>query len=185
MATKHQDIGPYQLPWENQLNQIRRDRSQARSSTCFCCVPVSSSNTINGQTKDNVSIKPTQAQLESWRTDFKNVMKDDKGRQLFSRYLKEEYSEENLEFWLEVEAFKRMTEDAANLNGKATCIYTTFVKQMSEREVNISGKTRKQIGVAIQEENVKNDTFSDAQSQVYSLMHRQSYPRFILSNLFK
>ena len=93
-----------------------------------------------------------------------------------------EYSEENLQFWLEVEKFKHSEHDMLK---EANCIYLTFVKPMSEKEVNISGNIRKTIAEHIAMEDITKELYDTAQSQVHNLMRRQSYPRFLLSDLLK
>ena len=62
-------------------------------------------------------------QIALWSSDFKNLISDEKGRTLFSMFLQGEYSEENLDFWIQVENFRKVESD---LKDKANDIYLTF-----------------------------------------------------------
>ena len=131
------------------------------------------------------SSTPTEEQITLWLEDLKNLINDELGRELFGVFLKSEYSEENLEFWLEVENFKGLDDDSEERHGKATHIFNTFVKPLSEKEVNISGLTRRKIASDLEGEQLLSNMFDDAQAQVYRLMQGQSYPRFKMSSLLK
>jgi len=76
--------------------------------------------------------------------------------------------------------------DPCGVATKARTLYEDFVKPMAEKEVNISGVTRRKIEEELElEEHISVNIFDLAQAQVYSLMHRQSYSRFLVSDLFK
>ena len=177
---------------DNKIDDSGKNVITTRSLTCFCCVFTccyerSTKVFVNEQVEDkqdeNGNIKPTPGQVEHWSSDFKHVLSDENGRQLFTLFLRGEYSEENLEFWLEVEQFKKI--ENGELLNRANDIYLKFVKPMSEREVNISGINRRKIAEFIEKEEFSNDLFDSAQAQVHNLMHRQSYPRFLTSDLLK
>ena len=131
------------------------------------------------------TIRPTCQQTNDWSTKFDNLLKDEGGRKLFTEFLKQEHSLENLLFWCEVEAFKVMCDEPQEIAMKARTIYADYVKPMCEMEVNISGVARRKIEEGLQLDIIDPNIFNGAQSQVYSLMHRQSYPRFLSSDLYK
>ena len=133
------------------------------------------------------TIKPTCEQMNQWSEKFEHLLCDEGGRKLFTEFLQQEHSLENLLFWTEVESLREMfaSEDPIVVAAKARTLYTEFVKPMAAYEVNIAGTTRKKIEEHLELEHINEDIFDAAQGQVYSLMHRQSYPRFLMSDLFK
>ena len=131
------------------------------------------------------SIKPTCDQVRDWSTKFDHLMRDEDGRQLFQIFLQQEHSEENLLFWNQVSALKAITEPKA-FASQVHEIYTTFLKPMAEREVNVAGGCRRKIEDDLHtvEGEIPRDVYDSAQLQLYNLMHRQSYPRFLASDVF-
>ena len=195
----------YQLPWEKQLQDPSISSTSyvgtgGRSCMCLCYVitccsrftahahneeqSLTLSRRAESSASQDVNSKPTAEQIQLWRSGFKNVMDDELGRKFFASFLRDEYSEENLEFWLEVEIFRTLTVESDEQRTKRNGIYEMFVKPLSKKEVNIAGKTRQQIAENLEKEEVPQDLFDSAQSQVFSLMHRQSYPRFLCSDVF-
>lgn len=56
------------------------------------------------------------------------------GLDAFTRFLKTEFSEENIAFWVACEDYKT-TEEASQLSFKAKIIYETFVEKDAPKEV--------------------------------------------------
>ena len=57
---------------------------------------------------------------------------------LFREFLQGEFSEENLEFWLECEHFKRMKEGKRQTLQRALHIFSTYIKELAPKEANLS-----------------------------------------------
>lgn len=57
------------------------------------------------------------------------------GLDAFRTFLKSEFSEENVEFWLACEDFKK-TESAEKIASKARMIYTEFIEADAPKEVS-------------------------------------------------
>ncbi|KAK1805732.1 hypothetical protein P4O66_001996 [Electrophorus voltai] len=109
------------------------------------------------------------------------VMWELDGLATFRTFLKAEYSDENIEFWLTCEDYKK-TKSSFRMTSKAKKIYGQFVKEESPKEINIDYQTRENI-----KRNVKSPTaqcFDEAQRIVYGLMERDSYPRFLRSEMY-
>jgi hypothetical protein len=104
------------------------------------------------------------------------------GIALFRGFLKTEFSDENIEFWLECEEYKYTNKDIKRLS-KSKKIYTDFVAIGSPREVNLEIDIRTQTAQNIL--NPSHDTFDRAQKRIFTLMEKDSYPRFLQSDLFK
>lgn len=58
------------------------------------------------------------------------------GLAAFRKFLKSEFSEENVEFWLACEDFKR-TKSSASITAKAQKIYADFIEADAPKEVKI------------------------------------------------
>ncbi|NXY84143.1 RGS16 protein, partial [Alcedo cyanopectus] len=96
----------------------------------------------------------------------------------FHTFLKTEFSEENLDFWLACEDFKK-TRSKTKLASKANRIFEEFVQSEAPREVNIDHETRE-----ITRKNLSGATsscFNEAQAKTRTLMEKDSYPRFLKS----
>lgn len=128
------------------------------------------------------------------------------GLATFRNFLKSEYSDENIEFWLTCEDYKKI-KSSFRMSSRAKKIYEQFIRVESPKEVNsaerpwplntscltswisvvpqinIDYHTREQI-----KRNVKTPTvhcFDEAQKIVYGLMERDSYPRFLRSDIYR
>lgn len=62
-----------------------------------------------------------------------NILQNKASRQDFYRFLKTEFSNENLEFWQDVEVFRLVKKK--NLVSKATKIFSTYFNENSVKEV--------------------------------------------------
>lgn len=121
------------------------------------------------------------------------------GRHYFREFLRSEYSEENFLFWMSCESLKN-EQNPDIIEEKARLIYEDYISILSPKEVNIisfdwSFSTRWVLQVSldsrVREVINKNmvepspHTFDEAQLQIYTLMHRDSYPRFINSQFYR
>ncbi|XP_069824055.1 regulator of G-protein signaling 21-like [Dendropsophus ebraccatus] len=104
------------------------------------------------------------------------------GLTAFRGFLKSEFSDENIEFWLACEDFKR-TKTPSQLATKANKIYCEFIKAEAPREVNIDHRTRDLISKKISQPTV--NCFDDAQELIKCLMAKDSFPRFLRSEQYK
>lgn len=64
------------------------------------------------------------------------------GVELFSQFLRKEFSEENIEFWLACEEFKTIDSETKMLS-KAKYIYTVFCEPDSPKEVRLRSRNRR------------------------------------------
>lgn len=104
------------------------------------------------------------------------------GRKVFRDFLKCEYSEENILFWLACEELREHTPED-QVEERARFIYEDFISILSPKEVSLDSRVREQIN-----KNMLKPcrmTFDEAQLQIYTLMHRDSYPRFINSAMYR
>ncbi|KAJ6652151.1 hypothetical protein lerEdw1_013153, partial [Lerista edwardsae] len=128
------------------------------------------------------STKPSTEEVKGWSQSFDKLMKNPAGRNVFREFLRTEYSEENMLFWLACEELKSECSKHA-IDEKARVIYEDYISILSPKEVSLDSRVREGINRKMQEPSLH--TFDDAQLQIYTLMHRDSYPRFLNSAIYR
>ncbi|XP_074763575.1 regulator of G-protein signaling 13-like [Athene noctua] len=108
--------------------------------------------------------------------DLQLFMKD--GSMIYKTYLKIEHSDENIEFWLACEVYKKITSQRKRIS-VARKLFTSYIQPQAPNEVNIDSPVRKAIIRNIQEPT--QSCFNEAQRIIYMHMERDSYPRFLQS----
>jgi regulator of G-protein signaling len=97
---------------------------------------------------------------------------------LFREFLQIEFSEENLEFWLDCEEFRRMKEGGKKAQLRAQQIFNTYIVELAPKEVNLDSETRLKTKAALDKVPLRMDAFNMAQSKIEQLMAKDSYPRW-------
>ncbi|TSK18078.1 Regulator of G-protein signaling 21 [Bagarius yarrelli] len=113
--------------------------------------------------------------------DLESLLQSKAGLQAFRWFLRSEFSEENLNFWLACEKYKTMPE--TKLSSKAEMIYTQFINAEAAQEVNLDSETREVLMDRINAPAA--DTFAEAQQRIFTLMAKDSFPRFLHSSYYK
>uniref|UniRef100_A0A8U7MTH6 Regulator of G protein signaling 17 n=1 Tax=Corvus moneduloides TaxID=1196302 RepID=A0A8U7MTH6_CORMO len=120
---------------------------------------------------------PTADEILSWAQNFDKMMKTPAGRNLFREFLRTEYSEENLLFWLACEDLKK-EQNKKVIEEKARLIYEDYISILSPKEVSLDSRVREVINRNLLDPSPH--MYEDAQLQIYTLMHRDSFPRSFL-----
>ncbi|NWQ71251.1 RGS21 protein, partial [Neopipo cinnamomea] len=133
----------------------------------------------------------------AWSESVDTLLANKDGLAAFRTFLKSEFSEENVEFWLACEDFKK-TKSSTKITSKAQKIYSDFIRadasQLSNQtdtcfmppfflQINIDFHTKNDISQNISEPTLS--CFDDAQRLIYSLMAKDSFPRFLRSEVYK
>ncbi|XP_038137666.1 regulator of G-protein signaling 20 isoform X2 [Cyprinodon tularosa] len=126
--------------------------------------------------------KPTLEEVRMWGQSFDKLMCCPAGRNSFRQFLRTEFSEENMLFWLACEEFSKETNKSV-IEEKARLIYEDYISILSPKEVSLDSRVREAINRNMPEPNLH--TFDDAQLQIYTLMQRDSYPRYLNSPAYK
>uniref|UniRef100_A0A8B9FTB0 RGS domain-containing protein n=1 Tax=Amazona collaria TaxID=241587 RepID=A0A8B9FTB0_9PSIT len=71
----------------------------------------------------------------AWSESVDTILANKDGLAAFRTFLKSEFSEENVEFWLACEDFKK-TKSSAKIASKAQKIYSDFIQADAPKEVN-------------------------------------------------
>ncbi|PAA66453.1 hypothetical protein BOX15_Mlig013033g1 [Macrostomum lignano] len=124
----------------------------------------------------------SKEEAKQWGESFDALMQSANGRKVFREYLKSEYSEENILFWLACEDLK-LESTPEGVEEKARVIYEDYISILSPKEVSLDARVREIINKNMVEPTAH--TFDDAQVQIFTLMHRDSYPRFLNSHFYR
>ncbi|XP_043912013.1 regulator of G-protein signaling 10 [Protopterus annectens] len=115
-----------------------------------------------------------------WTASLESLLEDEEGVKRFREFLKREFSEENVLFWIACEEFKKI-QDIKQLHERATQIYMTFLSSKSPNQVNVEGQSRLNESIL---EHPHPLMFEALQEQIFNLMKYDSYNRFLKSDIF-
>ncbi|XP_069088166.1 regulator of G-protein signaling 5-like [Pleurodeles waltl] len=134
------------------------------------------------QSKPGIKHRLCLEDVLRWRDSFDNLLSSKDGLASFWSFLKTEFSDENLEFWLACEKYKKIR-SAAKLSSKGQEIYEQFIQNEACREVNIDHHTKEL--TQRQLAHATYNCFNVAQAKTWVLMEKDSYPRFLKSTLYQ
>ncbi|CAH8438613.1 unnamed protein product [Schistosoma mattheei] len=124
---------------------------------------------------------PTREDVEDWARSFEAVLRDKYGVLVFREFLRTEFSDENIRFWLICEDYRNKS-GTKNMQREAFKIFNEFVAVQAAREVNLDSNTRLQTEKEL--ESANRNTFDQCQRRIQSLMEKDSYRRFLRSDLY-
>uniref|UniRef100_A0A8C8JWQ0 Regulator of G-protein signaling 3-like n=1 Tax=Oncorhynchus tshawytscha TaxID=74940 RepID=A0A8C8JWQ0_ONCTS len=140
------------------------------------------SNPTNGLEKVLKSVKPSPEEALKWGECFDTLLAHKYGVAVFQRFLQTEFSEENLDFWLACEKYRKI-KSQFKMASRAKQIFSEYMSIQSCKEVNLDSYTRE-----VTKENLQSTsalTFDLAQNRIYGLMEKDPYPRFLRSDLYR
>ncbi|XP_069497446.1 regulator of G-protein signaling 13 [Ambystoma mexicanum] len=129
-----------------------------------------------------VTSKLSGQEVIQWSQSFQSLMTSKYGPIVYKAYLKTEYSDENLEFWIACEKYKRI-KCRWKRAARARKLFKLYIRPNAPREINIDSPTREDIIQELQDSSPY--CFEDAQKIVYHHMERDSYPRFLQSSIYQ
>uniref|UniRef100_A0A8D2N9T3 RGS domain-containing protein n=1 Tax=Zonotrichia albicollis TaxID=44394 RepID=A0A8D2N9T3_ZONAL len=92
---------------------------------------------------------------------------------IYKTYLKTEYSDENTEFWLVCEAYKKIKSQRKRIS-IARKLFMSYIQPQAPKETNMDSPARKPIVRNVQEPT--QSCFDGEQRILYMHMERDSYP---------
>ncbi|XP_078263883.1 regulator of G-protein signaling 21-like isoform X1 [Rhinoraja longicauda] len=131
--------------------------------------------------KLDLSVGLTLEEATQWSKSLDILLADPRGLAAFRAFLKSEFSEENIDFWLVCEDYKK-TKSMDKLGSKAQHIFREFIRSDAPKQVNIDGNMRDLLSRSIILPT--NDCFAGAQRIIFGLMEKDSYPRFLKSDVY-
>nr|XP_002663015.1 regulator of G-protein signaling 20-like [Danio rerio] len=163
---------------------------------CWCCCCSCSCLTVRSYKEESITATISEKQeedatnqipqltleeVQAWGESFERLIKSPQGRLHLQQFLKSEFSEENLMFWLSCEDLKKET-NKTTVEQTVKKIYEDYVSVLSTKEVSLDSRVREVINRNMLEPS--SCTFDEAQQQIYTLMQRDSYPRYINSSMY-
>ncbi|XP_059197234.1 regulator of G-protein signaling 21-like [Centropristis striata] len=121
-------------------------------------------------------------EVMAWGESINHLLECKTGQLVFEDFLRTEYSEENLLFWLACEDYKKITRET-EMTSAAKRIYTEFVEVDAPRQINIDCVTREEISENLSQP--EPNCFDRAQRLIYGLMENDCYPRFLKSEMYQ
>ncbi|XP_034292208.1 regulator of G-protein signaling 3 isoform X8 [Pantherophis guttatus] len=131
--------------------------------------------------KGTKPLRPPPEEALKWGDSLEKLLQHKYGVAAFRSFLCTEFSEENLEFWLACEEYKNI-KSQSKMIAKAKKIFTEYIAVQSCKEVNLDSYTREHTKENLQ--NISWGCFDLAQRRIYGLMEKDSYPRFLRSELY-
>jgi len=174
-ASHHSSAAKKQQQSENQKNFFSNyfKRSEMRLRLGFL---------RRRSSESSLSARPAPEEAQKWSESFANLMASKYGAALYRAFLLREFSNENLEFWLACEDYK--VSKPQKMGAKAQKIYNDFVAVQAPKEVNLDAETRLIVLTNVQSNNPDAHAFDRAQRRIQHMMERDSYLRFLQSELF-
>ncbi|XP_063041317.1 regulator of G-protein signaling 1 [Engraulis encrasicolus] len=123
----------------------------------------------------------SREELESWAQSLSNLLSSRTGLSVFGAFLRSEFSEENLQFYLACEQYRHSSNNFS-LQRRARDISATYIQAGAPREVNLDSKTRELTIQLLQAPS--HTSLSLAQKRIYSLLDTDCYPRFLQSQIY-
>nr|1EZT_A Chain A, REGULATOR OF G-PROTEIN SIGNALING 4 [Rattus norvegicus]1EZY_A Chain A, REGULATOR OF G-PROTEIN SIGNALING 4 [Rattus norvegicus] len=123
----------------------------------------------------------SQEEVKKWAESLENLINHECGLAAFKAFLKSEYSEENIDFWISCEEYKKI-KSPSKLSPKAKKIYNEFISVQATKEVNLDSCTREETSRNMLEPTIT--CFDEAQKKIFNLMEKDSYRRFLKSRFY-
>ncbi|XP_030630182.1 regulator of G-protein signaling 18 [Chanos chanos] len=169
----------WHVPGTKDSNQRNKDK---KSRLSLLLTKSESHENVSPEKKPQPKINNVKPDVAlKWSDSFEELLSDPDGIEIFTQFLRTEFSEENIEFWLACEDYKTI-ESATKLQSRAKQMYAVFIECEAPKEINIDHSTKMTI-----QKNILQPTpssFDAAQSKIYTLMKKDCYPRFLNSDIY-
>ncbi|XP_038828382.1 regulator of G-protein signaling 3-like [Salvelinus namaycush] len=125
--------------------------------------------------------KFSREELDKWAESLDALLASRTGVSVFGAFLRSEFSEENLQFYLACEQYRNSSNNFS-LHRRAKEITVTYIEAGAPREVNLDSKTRDLTTQLLRAPS--HTSLSHAQKRIYSLLDTDCYPRFLQSTIY-
>ncbi|XP_030841225.1 regulator of G-protein signaling 12-like isoform X1 [Strongylocentrotus purpuratus] len=127
-------------------------------------------------------LDPSIGRVSSWAVDFERLLTDELGLACFTEFLKKEFSDENIMFWIACEKMSKI-KDHKELQRTAEEIYAKHLATKAPMPVNLDSSARSLVEGAMK--NPTPEMYKVQQLQIFKLMKFDSYSRFLKSKLYQ
>ncbi|XP_036377054.1 regulator of G-protein signaling 2-like [Megalops cyprinoides] len=162
----------------SELSNDRKSKKKTWKSRLRYFLQLSSS----GSSSKGIHCRLTVDEVNEWAQSLEKLLTHKYGKAAFQIFLKSEFCEENMEFWLACEDFRKI-KSPSKLTSRANSIYEEFIKSKAPKEINLDFYTKD--GIIQNLQMPTPSCFVTAQKKIYNLMENSSYPRFIDSEIYK
>ncbi|WKX91582.1 hypothetical protein Q1695_009982 [Nippostrongylus brasiliensis] len=134
---------------------------------------------------DTVEV-PTERRVKRWGLSVQELVKDPIGRQVLETFLESEFSSENIRFWIAIQDLKYSPNE--QIDHKTERIYEEFLAPGAPAQVNVDSRTLDQTLDCLQKAttaSTRRHAFTHSEEHVFTLMAKDSYPRFVRSQIYK
>uniref|UniRef100_A0A0K0FY43 G protein signaling regulator EAT-16 (projected from Caenorhabditis elegans ortholog eat-16) n=1 Tax=Strongyloides venezuelensis TaxID=75913 RepID=A0A0K0FY43_STRVS len=132
---------------------------------------------------DSVDV-PTERRVKRWGLSVQELVRDPIGRQVLETHLETEFSSENIRFWIAIQDIKYSAN--SQVEEKAQKIHDDFLAPGAPYQVNVDSKTLDETLKLLKNTRIaRRHAFWVAEEHVFTLMSKDSYPRFIRSQIYK
>ncbi|KAM9239505.1 regulator of G-protein signaling 5 isoform 1-T1 [Leptosomus discolor] len=131
--------------------------------------------------------KPSPEEALQWRDSLEKLLQNPYGLASFHSFLRSEFSEENAEFWVACEDYKK-TKSPVKMVEKAKRIYEEFIQTEAPKEVSGHGVNIDHFTKDVTMKNLVEpspSSFDMAQKKIFALMEKDSLPRFVRSEFYQ
>ncbi|XP_015226877.1 regulator of G-protein signaling 21-like [Cyprinodon tularosa] len=137
--------------------------------------------------KSHTVLKDTRKIEKTYETDLlgdslETVLSKKSGQRAFRDFLKTEFCEENLDFWLACKEYQTCDSQERRTQ-MAARIYDEFIRNNSPKQVNLDFHTKETIRQSLEKPSLS--CFRVAEKKIYILMENCSFPRFIETEPYK
>ncbi|XP_056597951.1 regulator of G-protein signaling 1 isoform X2 [Triplophysa dalaica] len=119
--------------------------------------------------------------MEQWAISLDHLMDSRVGVTVFEAFLRSEFSDENLQFYMACEQY-RNSSNKFSLQRRAKAITETYIQPGAPREVNLDSKTRELTLELLKAPS--HTSLSHGQKRIYCLLEMDCYPRFLQSEIY-
>ncbi|KAH7728465.1 Protein EAT-16 b [Aphelenchoides avenae] len=132
---------------------------------------------------DTVEV-PTERRVKRWGVSVQELVRDPIGRQVLETFLDSEFSSENIRFWMAIQELKYLPN--SQVEAKAQRIHDEYIASGAPCQVNVDSRTLEETLKCLNDPSVaRRHAFSHAEEHVFTLMSKDSYPRFLRSQIYK
>lgn len=142
----------------------------------------SSVQSLDQVSDSSSSCDQPRGRVGRWLVGFDGLLHDPLGLLVFAEFLKKEFSQENIFFWVVCEQYRKML-DSDERKMAARDIYQKHLALGAPEPVNVDSRAQQEVREGLEE--AASDLFIPAQKQILNLMKFDCYQRFLKSDLLK
>jgi len=177
------DTTPFKQHKSQKGGSVRQQRPRRRTSTS-----TDEKNIITNlkRTRSHRTVRELHNEPDDLPiVTLENILRHGPQREVLRMYMQQNYCTENLNFYLEIESLATLLSNT-QIKAKSLEIIQRFFTPDSEEEINLSGKTRKEV-LEQMESNTTNyqNIFSKAQNEVLDTMKHDTFRNFLESDLYR